>query len=942
MLHGVLKILVLISVLMSTGSSWCQNVILTGQIRNAFTHQAVPNATVTLMRTDSTIIQDSLTVMVLDGYTLWIKQDMPRVPQKLIVKVTAPEFETTYLPYQLKNIGRNRQIDLPVILMERKVARELTLDGLVVRPTRIKMVQRGDTIVYDATAFNLPKGSMLDDLVSELPGAELKPNGEIFVNGKKVDYLMLNSQEFFRGNNQVMLRNLPYYTVKDIKVYHRTTDLSAFLGREVENKEYVMNVQLKKIYSQAYFGNIETGYGTHDRYTSRAFALRFTDNSRIALYGSINNTNDASTPADGGQWGGAWDTNGEKKQNMVGTEMFWRNTDRTFNNGLKVLAKGITTDKESQTTAQSFIADGSTSFSRSQNRSDTKETNINVYDYWQITQKWWLSGSISFDHYKRHGNVWTTYASSLSDFTLSDTLSHRSSQQYRDGHNNDLFLTTDATRKLPWGDEVLFSAKYRHASTEHELFGKNMTLQKHQPGSTDYRHEYEKTYSQENEYDLNVKYTIPFIKGPSISLAYNPTYRQMSDRDNIFRLDRLANWNLAANPPLRLLPSMADMTASCIDLDNTYNYKNSTASHRLTLNISHRKSTGKGTKRYVELAFPLTLAHERIEYTRGLIDTTGSRNYTILNPKLSYGSRWKDERYTFHASAWYLTSAANFLQLIPFRDNRNPLMVRENNPNLKQSWIYSTEAELAMRLRTGTQMISFSALANIYGNQIANGFTFNSKTGVYTYRPENVNGNWDIKGNANYSITFGKEQSFKLESRTGASFIHSVDIASVDGVSQAMRSKVNTTLIHNKTTFGFSKNEIRVEAFGSVTLRHTVSALNLFKSINAIDFNYGTNVRYTIPVLKLSAQTDITMYSRCGYGDSEFNSNDLIWNATLSRPFLKEKLLIYVDAMDILRLRNNTQYTVNAQGRTITWQRSMPSYAMIRIQWRFNYNPKRK
>ena len=145
-------------------SSYSQTVILTGQIKNAFTRQAIPDVTVTLMRPDSTIIEDSLMTMVLDGYTMWVKRDMPRVPQQLIVRVTHPEFETAYLPYHLKNIGRNRQIDLPVILMERKVMKELTLNEVVIRPTKIKMVQRGDTIVYDATAFNLPEGSMLDGL----------------------------------------------------------------------------------------------------------------------------------------------------------------------------------------------------------------------------------------------------------------------------------------------------------------------------------------------------------------------------------------------------------------------------------------------------------------------------------------------------------------------------------------------------------------------------------------------------------------------------------------------------------------------------------------------------------------------------------------------------------------------------------------------------------
>ena len=45
------------------------------------------------------------------------------------------------------------------------------------------MVMKGDTIVYNANAFELANGSMLDALISLLPGVELN-NGQIFVNGE--------------------------------------------------------------------------------------------------------------------------------------------------------------------------------------------------------------------------------------------------------------------------------------------------------------------------------------------------------------------------------------------------------------------------------------------------------------------------------------------------------------------------------------------------------------------------------------------------------------------------------------------------------------------------------------------------------------------------------------------------------------------------------------
>lgn len=384
------------------------------------------------------------------------------------------------------------------------------------------------------------------------------------------------------------------------------------------------------------------------------------------------------------------------------------------------------------------------------------------------------------------------------------------------------------------------------------------------------------------------------------------------------------------------------MMASCVDLDNTYNYQDKQVDHKMILNIGRRMSTKKGATRNVEFEFPFSLHHESMSYARGVIDTIGSRNYIVINPKLKYESIWKEERYNYCASTSFLTSAADMLQLMPFRDDRNPLMVKVGNPDLKQSWIYSAETSLSMRLRSHSQLLSFGASANVYGNQIANGFSFNSSTGVYTYKPDNVNGNWDIKGNANYSISFGKDRCFTFENNGSATFLHSVDIASVDDGTQVALSKVNTTLVNDKASLAYSKEEMRVEAFGGVTLRHTASALDMFEAINATDFIYGVNGRYTIPVLNLTMQTDLTMYSRRGYGSRDFNTNDFIWNATLSRPFFKGKLVVYADAKDILKNRRSTQYAVNAQGRTVTWQRSMPSYAMVRAQWRFNYNPKKK
>ena len=101
------------------------------------------------------------------------------------------------------------------------------------------------------------------------------------------------------------------------------------------------------------------------------------------------------------------------------------------------------------------------------------------------------------------------------------------------------------------------------------------------------------------------------------------------------------------------------------------------------------------------------------------------------------------------------------------------------------------------------------------------------------------------------------------------------------------------------------------------------------------------NAQITLP-WKLQLTTDLTMFARRGYQLSEMNTTDWIWNAQLSRSFINKKLLVKLQGFDILRQLSNTQYLMNAQGRTETWNNSIPRYMMLSLSWRFNVNPKKK
>ena len=148
--------------------------------------------------------------------------------------------------------SRNTNIDMQDIPIKKKGMKnkEHMLGEVVVKSTKIKMIMKGDTIVYNADAFNLPEGSMLDALIRQLPGATLNSNGEIFINGRKLDYLTLNGKDFFKGNNKQLIENLPNYTVKNLKVFEKSTDRSQAMGVDIDKKDYIMDILHLVIHSQ--------------------------------------------------------------------------------------------------------------------------------------------------------------------------------------------------------------------------------------------------------------------------------------------------------------------------------------------------------------------------------------------------------------------------------------------------------------------------------------------------------------------------------------------------------------------------------------------------------------------------------------------------------------------------------------------------------------------
>lgn len=898
---------------------------LWGETYDSFTRLALP-AKICLMKKDSTVV-DTTTVAVFNNRKACnFKFNIEKTPCEYIIKATCQGYYDTFVNYTFQPKGRKYEYILPKLLMKKNNQNyEAQLDEVVVKATKIQVVHRGDTLVYDATAFVLPEGSMLDALIKQLPGAELKDNGEIFVNGKKIDYLTLNGKKLFKGNNQVMLENLPYYTVKNIKVFNKERNL-AEKASQGEGKDYVMDLGLKREYIQNALATIEAGGGTQDRWLARLFGLLVGEKHDVMLYANTNNLNEDGTPRQNGNWSPARFSQGVKTNREVGLSVHSENKKKNVTNELTGSLKWNDEKIESETTGEVFAQEGNIAtqgFSKDKNK----------YFSWRMNDE--------FQHFTDKIGV---YCSSYLSYDHAKTISSSDNSTYRGQLINEsqnqglikadyLYAGTNLslTKRFDWGDALNFAASidvsHNKPNDSFSLYKMNYATE----GTQDIRNLYSDQHKHSYEYSLGVEYKIGLSQGWKI--RFPVTFRQayQNNRHSNYRLDRLEE---SGFDELGTLPSTTDQWLKAQDADNTYSSDLWKREYKGQVQFIKQGDNG-----FLQMYLPVAWQDERYHYMRVATDTIAKRGKLLFEPGVFYYD-WSNNPKQIEYSM--SMKQPSFVDLMPYGDDTNPLSVRLNNPDLKiqirhRWWSYFAWNSDSTDL---SRWIKFEG--NIVSNSWGTRTSYNTKTGGFTYMTDNVNGNWDANMGAGFSRSIDKKRHLRISLDSSLGYVHSVDFdIDYDGKGADL-SKVNTWSPSLGTSLTYQLNDFRCTVNGKYEGKYSRSNLESFEKINATDFTYGTELQYTIPWLKLDVNTDFTVYSRRGYNASEMNTDDLVWNAMLTRTFWKGNITAKLKAYDLLHQLTNKVYTVNAQGRTETWYNTIPRYVMLSLTFKLHKKAKDK
>ena len=820
---------------------------------------------------------------------------------------------------------REDYIGVKQIRMTKIVEHELK--GVTVVASKVKMVMKGDTIVYNADAFNLAEGNMLDALIARLPGAKLEKDGRIYVNGRFIQSLLVNGQEFFAGNPKLALENLPAYTVNKIKVYNKAGIKSRLMERNMGDNTYVMDVRLKREYATGYMGDLEAGGGTQKRYKLRGFAMKFSDKERMGAFFNINNLNDNQRAELTGEWEPQEVGNGLLTVKNAGVsyvrflnnERSWVSTGNTWQH--------ISTDNESITHTQTYLPEGNSflhNHSKQLNSSDKWES-INRLSIDKTNYS--TSNSLSIS-YLRNNGFGSMNSATANETTKLNTLLSRNSFESSDFNfdfstGNYVKYITDLIR----GD---FSVSYNRNKQKQFMLNNVQYLQGGQPN--DLRNNYFDMPNQKLKLFAGVGYDIN-IRKTTFAPSYSYTYTYNKASNLLYRLDWLAGRDINQ---FNVLPSASNVLLSALDNNNSYCFNEYRNEHRFNFKYFNRKI--KVLNSFVSLNLPLRLLNADFHYY-GISEQRFSRRKLFFEPNIEL-YHW-DENVSWVFTARMKSDFPTLLATADYRNDSDPLNIRLGNKDLRNLHHYDVEANVTLN-GENEQTISLSANYHRTDNQVAYALIFDNATGISTIYPTSVNGNWNTKFEVEFKRALDKANKILFSNNFSTNYNHSVDMASIAGSTESQRSIVNNWEFGDELKVNYRPNDNYEFTFHTGGKYYLINSERVgFENIKASDYNIGLNAQIVLP-WELQLTTDMTMFARRGYQQSEMNTTDWIWNVQLARTFLKGHLTAKLQGFDLLQQLSNTRYVINSQGRTEMWNNSIPRYVMLSLAWKFNINPKKK
>ena len=911
--------------------------LVSGKVVEQDTQEAVIQATASILSGEK-VVANALTNMN-GGFSIRAPHD-----GRYTLKITYVGFKT--YTKQL-NIRDGKDYSAGTITLEPDA---IMLKGATVTARASKVTLKADTFMYNASAFRTPEGSVVEELVKRLPGAEVSDDGTIKINGKEVKKILVDGKEFMTGDTKTALQNLPTNIIERIKAYDQQSDLARVSGIQDGEEETVLDFGIKKGMNKGLMANVDLGIGTKKRYAGRGMGAVMKDNLKVMLFTRANNVNDMGFPGGGG--GGRW---GQQRQGLNATKMVGANVNYEIKDKFKLdgsirwnhsngdqLAKR-SSEQIYDATTSAFSNSVSRVFSRGNSwnaqmriewqpdsmtnilfrptlrinsndgldRSDEATFDKDPYQYVSnpleelgqlidlgIVKNNRVQNNVSYSDSKNLGGM-LQFNRKLSSTGRNITLqlngnwSNGGSQSINDAvvmfyqYEND---SSYITRR--YNDTPTKNWNYRARLTYSEPIFRQVYLQ------FIYQYRYDYTKSDRSTYD--------FSYAP-ISPIWTPDYR---------------TWDTYLAPYQPIEGYRDD------DLSRFSEYRNYTHNLELMLRVVRKTYNFNVGVRLVPQK-----SHFVQDYQGHHSDTT--RTVTNFTPTLDF--RWKrSEVSQLRVNYFANINQPQMSDLLEIVDDSDPLNIKVGNAGLKPSFTQNLRFFYNNYVQAHQRSIATWAGLSTTSNAISNKVTLDTSSGARVTRPENIDGNWNAYAGLVFNTALDSAAYFNINSFTNTGYNHYVGYASVNSMSESQKSVTKSVNINQRLAFSYRNDWLEVELSGGVGYNHSRNDLQTNNNLDTWQFTYGAMLGITAP-WGTALTTNINMQSRRGYNDSAMNTNELIWNAQISQSFLKGKpLTVSLQLYDILQQQSTLISSVSSMGRTDSEYNSITSYGMLHVIYRLN------
>ena len=919
---------------------------ISGKVIESDSQEPVAQTTVRLLKSDSTMVTGSLTN--LDG----IFRVKAPANGNYIVQVTCVGFK----PYT-KNVKIAADKDIALGTIELKPD-AIMLKGATVTGQAAKVTLKEDTFVYNASAYRTPEGSVVEELVKKLPGAQVDDDGKITINGKEVKKILIDGKEFMTGDTKTAMKNLPTSIVERVKAYDQKSDLARVSGIDDGEEETVLDFGIKRGMNRGYMVNADLAAGTRSRYSGRIFAGMQSSDLKIFIPMSANNVNDMGFPGGGGgRFGGG--RQGLTATKMLGFNLNYEKKDR-FKLDASIRWNHSNVDAVVRRSTEDFMSGNASTFSNNltSNMSRTNSWNARFRLEWTPDSMTNIMMRPQFN-YNSNDGLGEGYSMTFDEDpfkTIRDPFDDEELQKLIDKgvvknrNVNNSISYSDSKSAGGWlqlnrrlnskGRNITLrfsgnvgegmSRSFTNSLVEYyqlvNQFGEDSTYQANR---------YAVTPTKNWNYGLRATYSEPIFRQVYLQFSYQYQYSYTKSDRATYDFSNFAADFFGVTPRYRGWDDyLALLGGSPLEgfrddkLSRFSEYRNYNHTAEIMLRV---------VRKAYNLNIGFQVMPQRSHFTQDYqgVHTDTVRTVTNIAPTADF--RWKISnvsqlRFNYRANS----SQPSMSDLLDITDNSDPLNVRKGNPGLKPSFTQNFRLFYNNYIQNHQRSIMANVSFSTTRNSISNMVTYDAASGGRTTRPENINGNWNAFGMFMFNTAIDSAGFFNVNTFTTLRYNNSVGYVSVGRNTDSQKSTTKSTTVGERLAASYRNSWLEFELNGSLEYMHARSELQSNNNLDTWTFSYGGSLQLTAP-WGTQLSTSMNMNSRRGYNDASMNTNELIWNAQVSQSFLRgNALTLSLQFYDILHRQSTFSRTVDAMRRSDTEYNAITNYAMLHVIYRLN------